>query len=127
MVLLLCAVTLLVLDAPAALRLAGAGLLAVHAGWVLPRHILLGHPGAVCRLRHDGQGWWLWSRAQGWQPVQLLRDSLAWPVLVIVRYRLPGCLWPRSVCIFPDALPADQHRKLRVRLRFSRRRWAAPE
>ena len=33
----------------------------------------------------------------------------------------------RAVCIPGAALAPDQHRRLRVRLKFSRRRWLAPE
>ena len=53
--------------------------------------------------------------------------SLALPLLVLVRYRLAGERRVRAVCIPGVALAPDQHRRLRVRLKFSRRRWLAPE
>ncbi|MBW0235243.1 protein YgfX [Pseudomonas sp. D1HM] len=98
-----------------------------HGAWTLPRHIRLTHGSAFTGLRHDADGWQLYSRADGWQPVQLRRDSLALPGAVIVRFRLRDEWRVRAVCIPRDALAPDQHRRLRVRLKFSRRRWLAPE
>ena len=108
-------------------HLLGALLCLAHGAWVLPRHIRLTHGSAITRLRHDVDGWQLWSRDQGWQAVQLRRDSLALPLVVVVRFRLPGERRVRAVCIPAAALAPDQHRRLRVRLKFSRRRWLAPE
>ncbi|MFC3609160.1 protein YgfX [Stutzerimonas tarimensis] len=98
-----------------------------HAAWTLPRRILLSHRSAWSGLRQDDGTWQLFSLERGWQPVQLRRDSLALPVAVILRYRLPGQWFARGLCIARDAMPVDEHRRLRVRLKFSRRRWAAPE
>lgn len=123
----LASLTLLIVSAPLWLKLLGlAGCLA-HAGWVLPRQILLSHREAWRALRHDEGGWQLWNERAGWQRVQLRRDSLALPVAVILRFRVEGERFARGVCIPRDALPLDQHRRLRLRLKFSRRRWAAPE
>ncbi|MGO2767726.1 protein YgfX [Pseudomonas taetrolens] len=105
----------------------GVLLCLLHGVWTLPRHIRLTHENAFTGLRHDADGWQLYSRGNGWQPVQLRRDSLALPWAVIVRFRLRGEWRVRAVCIPPDALAPDQHRRLRVRLKFSRRRWLAPE
>ena len=99
---------------------------ALHALWHLPRQILLTAPQAITGLRLDGDGWQLWSEASGWRPVQLRPDSLALPWLVILRYRLSAPGWARGLCIPADSLDREQHRRLRVRLAFSRRRWAAP-
>lgn len=98
-----------------------------HAAWVLPRQILLNHPKAFRGLRRDADGWQLWNQADGWQPVQLRPDSLALPLIVVLRFRLRGERRVRSICVPRDAQAADLHRRLRVRLKFSRRRWAAPE
>ncbi|RRV11813.1 hypothetical protein EGJ28_10410 [Stutzerimonas xanthomarina] len=98
-----------------------------HALWVLPRGILLSSRDAWSGLRHDAAGWHLWSERQGWQAVQLLPDSLALPLIVVLRFRVPGRRLAGSICVPRDALPREQHRRLRVRLKFSRRRWAAPE
>ena len=124
---LLALIAICLLSIPAWARLLGALLCLAHGAWVLPRHVRLTHPGAMTRLRHDTDGWQLWSRDKGWQAVQLRRDSLALPLLVLVRYRLAGERRVRAVCIPGAALAPDQHRRLRVRLKFSRRRWLAPE
>ncbi|WAJ39348.1 hypothetical protein OU800_09000 [Pseudomonas sp. GOM7] len=98
-----------------------------HAVWVLPRQILLSSPAAFCGLRREAEGWQLWSRGAGWQAVQLRPDSLALPLVVVLRFRLAGERVTRSLCIPFDALAPEQHRRLRLRLKFSRRRWAAPQ
>ncbi|SDY79348.1 protein YgfX [Pseudomonas sp. NFIX28] len=118
---------LLVLDIPLWACLLGVLLCVGHAVWALPRQILLNHPSAFSGLRRDVDGWQLWCAGHGWRPVQLRPDSLALPMLVVLRFRLPGERWVRSVCVPRDAQAADVHRRLRVRLKFSRRRWAAPE
>lgn len=97
-----------------------------HAVWVLPRHVLLTAPKAITGLRRDGFGWHLYSAATGWQAVQLRPDSLALPLAVVLRYRLPGQRISRGSCIPYDALAPEQQRRLRLRLKFSRRRWAEP-
>lgn len=96
-----------------------------HASWAIPRRILLTHPRAVTGLRRDAQGWRVFSRAQGWQPVRLCRDSVAVPGLVVLRFVRAGHWLGESQCVPRDALNADQHRRLRVRLKFSRRRFDA--
>jgi toxin CptA len=94
-----------------------------HGVWVLPRHLLFTAPGAITGLRRSPAGWALYCREGGWRPARLMFDSLALPLLVIVRYRLPGQWWTRSVCIPADALDTDTHRRLRLRLRWSRKRF----
>ena len=84
------------------------------------------YPQVPRRLRHDAEGWQLWSPARGWQPIQLRPDSLALPWLVVLRYRRPGDRLTRSLCIARDGLSAAAHRRLRVRLRFAPRRFAVP-
>lgn len=112
---------------PLWLRLLLAAACLLQAAWALPRHLLLSHPSAIRGLRRDAHGWSLWSPRQGWQPVQLMPDSLALPALVVLRYRHPGRWRVHSLWIAGDALDAEQHRRLRLRLKFSRNRWAAAE
>lgn len=104
----------------------GLGLLLclTHAVWVLPRAILLTHPKAFTGLRHDAQGWQLHSVAEGWVAVQLRPSSLALPQAVVLHFRRPGQWLDHGLCIPADSLGRDMHRRLRVRLKFSRRRWA---
>ena len=96
-----------------------------HAWRALPGQILLSSEAAFVGLRHDAQGWQLRSRSGDWQPVELRRDSLALPLAVVLRFRLAGKRRVRGLCIPADALDAATHRRLRVRLKFSRRRWEA--
>jgi toxin CptA len=98
-----------------------------HAAWVIPRHIRLTHRSSIRGLRRDESGWQLWSEARGWHRVQLRPDSLALPLIVVLRYRVQGEWAVRSICVPKDSQAADVHRRLRVRLKFSRRRWLAPE
>jgi len=95
-----------------------------HARWAIARRILLTHEHAVVGLRRDVRGWHVFCRARGWQPVRLCRDSVALPLLVVLRFERAGRWMGQSQCIPQDALGADEHRRLRVRLKFSRRRWA---
>jgi len=116
---------LLVVDLP----FASLGVLVclAHAAWVLPRHILLTHRSSIRGLRRDEDGWQLFSDELGWHSVQLRPDSLALPLIVVLRYRLKDQWRVRSLCVPRDSQAADIHRHLRVRLKFSRRRWLAPE
>ncbi|MCU1759665.1 hypothetical protein NTD84_08005 [Pseudomonas sp. 14P_8.1_Bac3] len=119
--------SLFLLAIPAWASLLGALCCLAHGVRVLPRQILLTHPQAFRGLRRDADGWQLWNQAQGWQAVQLRRDSLALPLIVVLRFRLRGERRVRSICVPRDSQAADLHRRLRVRLTFSRRRWTAPE
>nr|WP_272890852.1 protein YgfX [Stutzerimonas sp. S1] len=122
------ALTAVVLSAaPLAVKICLVVLCFAHAAWVVPRSILFCSAAAWRGLRHDDGGWSLWSQRGGWQPIQLRPDSMALPFAVVLRFRLPGRCATRGLCIPRDALSVAQHRRLRVRLRFSRNRWAAPE
>ncbi|WP_045488397.1 protein YgfX [Pseudomonas sp. StFLB209] len=112
------------LDVPVLLTLFGWLVCAGHAAWVLPRAILLSHARAFRGVRHGRDGWQVWSEARGWQPVQIVADSLALPLIIVLRFRPragQGSGWlTRSVCIPRDALAPDTHRRLRVLLKFAR-------
>ncbi|MBD9414252.1 hypothetical protein IB234_06730 [Pseudomonas sp. PDM16] len=120
-------ITLFAVELPLWVALLGVLACLSHAGWVLPRQILLRHSSAFTGLRRNESGWQLFNSRDGWQPVQLRPDSLALSVAVVLRFRLVGERRVRGLCIARDALPREAHRRLRVRLKFSRRRWAAPE
>ncbi|MCQ4315201.1 hypothetical protein EA797_12025 [Stutzerimonas zhaodongensis] len=125
--LVLACFTLVVLPIPTWAQVIVLIMCLLHAIWVIPGSILLSRRSSWRALRHAEQGWSLWSRRTGWQPVQLRPDSLALPMVVILRYRMPGDRFSRGICIPRGAMPAEQHRRLRLRLKFSRHRWAEPE
>jgi toxin CptA len=125
--LLLALLALSLLQLPWWAKLLGSVCCLLHAGWMIPRRILLFHPRAVTGLRRKPDGWELFSLALGWQSVQLRPDSLALPGLIVLRYRRKGGYLSEGLCIARDALEPAQHRRLRVRLKFSRRRWMAAE
>jgi toxin CptA len=106
-------------------KLLAGGLALLHAAWCLPRQILLSSPQAFSGLRHDDGGWQLFNVALGWQTVQLRPSSLALPLMVVLHFRLAGERRVRGLCIPRDALSHAVHRRLRLQLKFSRRRWAA--
>lgn len=106
-------------------QLLGGVFALLHAAWVVPRQILLGSPQAYTGLRHDAAGWQLFNAAAGWQAVQLRPSSLALPLVVVLHFRLVGERRVRGLCIPRDALNHELHRRLRLQLKFSRRRWAA--
>jgi len=118
--------SLFLLAIPLWASLPGALCCLLHGAWTLLRQILLTHPQAFRGLRRDADGWQLWNQAKGWQAVQLRPDSLALPLIVVLRFRLRGERRLRTICVPRDSQAADLHRRLRVRLKFSRRRWAAP-
>lgn len=129
-VLALTSITLL--SIPLWAKAVGVLLCALHASRCLCQLILLNQRTSVTGLRRDRAGWSLWSEEGGWEPVQLRSDSLALPHIVVLRFkrvtgRWPSRLWVHSLCIPADAMAAEGHRRLRLRLKFSRRRWAAPE
>jgi len=94
---------------PAAARLVGVALLvaSLWASWRRPVSVRL-------RAKADGQ-LEIWREA-AWKPVQLQADSVALPWLIVLRWR-EG--WRRlSLALPADALPGDEHRRLRVWLRW---------
>ncbi|WP_339412181.1 protein YgfX [Pseudomonas sp. EA_35y_Pfl2_R5] len=119
--------SLVLVEIPLWAHLLGIGFCLAHAAWVLPRHLLLSAPQAYRALRCTADGWQVHSVAQGWQAIELNPDSLALPLIVLLRFRLSGKRRVRSLCVARDSLARDQHRRLRVRLKFSRHRWAAAE
>ena len=55
-----------------------------------------------------------------WRYVEVLRDSLASPALIVLRYRT-SARHVRSLTLLPDSASPDNLRRLRVMLRWARR------
>lgn len=118
-------VSLTLVDIPWWARALGVLFCLAHAAWVVPQQLLLARPSAYRALRCNAEGWQVFSATHGWQTIELHPDSLALPLIVLLRFRLAGQRRVRSLCVARDSLARDQHRRLRVRLKFSRHRWAA--
>lgn len=95
--------------------------------WVWPRQVSLRHAQSVTALRFDSQGWHVMRRDGSEAGARLLADTFVSAFLTVVRLREPGRWWPVSVILPADAATDDALRRLRLRLRFSRQRWAAVE
>jgi toxin CptA len=117
--------SLVLVDIPLWARALAALFCVAHAAWVVPQQLLLARPSSYRALRCNTDGWQVFSTAHGWQTIELHPDSLALPLIVLLRFRLIGQRRVRSLCVARDSMAHDQHRRLRVRLKFSRHRWAA--
>lgn len=99
--------------------------LVVQTVYQLMQILRLQQPSQRRGLRHTAQGWQIWDAQQGWRAVQLRADSIAIPLLVLLRYRYANQWFYRTLLVGVDSLSSDSHRRLRVRLKFSRQRWQA--
>lgn len=114
----------------AALALAAIGLAALPLGmglvfgatvigllaweWRQTRHVHRLRLAADGRLQClDGQG--------AWCDAEVLGDSLASPALIVLRYRTAERRRARSLVLLPDSAAADDLRRLRASLRWTRR------
>lgn len=125
MVLTLACFAVLLAAISAWLKLSIVTLLVAQALWHGVRLLHTEQPGKRTGVRFTAQGWQLWNAQTGWQRVQLGAGSIALPALVLLRYKYPQHLFYRSAVIAFDSLTHDEHRRLRVRLKFSRQPWLA--
>lgn len=102
-------------------------LLVVFCCWLWPRQVSLRHAHSVTGLRFDSQGWHVLRRDGSETSASLLGDTYVSALLTVVRLRETGRWWSLSVVLPADAASEDALRRLRLRLRFSRQRWAAAE
>ncbi|MDY0207697.1 MAG: hypothetical protein RBR82_13905 [Pseudomonas sp.] len=123
--LLLACVAVVLAAIPLALKLAVIVLLSVQMYAQLRCLRDYQQPSLRRGVRHTSAGWQLWSAEHGWRSIQLRADSMAIPALVLLRYRYAHQWFYCSALIPFDSAPQDSHRRLRVRLKFSRQRWQA--
>lgn len=95
--------------------------------WVWPRQISLQHPHSITGLRFDSEGWHILRRDGSEAAARLLADTYVGAMLTVVRLREQGRWRSVSIVLASDAAPEESLRRLRLRLRFSRQRWAAAE
>ncbi len=97
----------------------GVGVLTVAFSLVreLRRHVLRRHPRSVVRLLAGTDGEWILGLADGSAvTAERLPGALVYPSLVVLHLRTedPRRRW--SIPVAGDALDAESHRRLRVRL-----------
>jgi toxin CptA len=114
-----------------ALPVSGAALgmtaVLLYCWWIWPRQVSLRHAQSITGLRFDSHGWHLLRRDGSEAGADLQPDTFVSAFLTVVRLREPGRLLPVSVILPADSASEDALRRLRLRLRFSRQRWAAAE
>lgn len=101
--------------------------LVVAAGVVLAAALAWRAEGArVLRLREVGEEWWLERGAR--RGMMRLRNAHAWRWLVVLELagEWQGRRWRERVVVWPDAVPPDAFRRLRVRLLCGPRRSLPP-
>ncbi len=100
---------------PGSLRLA-LGLAAVGlTAWGWRR----GSVAATLRITADGRLQFLDEQAE-WRDAEVLGDSFVSTVLIVLRYRMPGARLD-TLILLPDSASADDLRRLRGSLRWTRR------
>jgi toxin CptA len=100
---------------PGAIQLAlGAAVIAL-GGWGWRR----ARPGARLRMAPDGRLQCLDDAAE-WRDAEILGDSFVSSALIVLRYRTAGGQ-VRALTLLPDSAAADDLRRLRVSLRWTRR------
>ena len=104
-----------------------AMLLWAYCLWIWPRQVSLRHGDSVTGLRFDSEGWHVLRRDGTERGASLLADTYVSALLTVVRLRQPGRWLPVSVILPADAAAEDALRRMRLRVRFSRQRWAAAE
>jgi toxin CptA len=110
LLLALAAVMLAALPGPLQLTLGMAVAGLVGWGWRQAR------PLARLRIAADGR---LQSLDDEWCDAEILGDSFASTALIVLRYRMAGKV--RTLTLLPDSAAADDLRRLRVSLRWTRR------
>jgi toxin CptA len=117
----------LLLTGMAALALLAIGLAALTAGMQLVMGAMViglaawgwlqARPVASLRIAGDGRLQGLDASAE-WRDAEVLGDSFVSPALIVLRYRMEGQV--RSLTLLPDSAGADDLRRLRVSLRWTR-------
>ncbi|MDP2431325.1 MAG: hypothetical protein Q8O33_04790 [Pseudomonadota bacterium] len=100
---------LLLASLPTSLHLGGIALLgaSLWKDWRRP---------VALRLRGKADGKLECWRDSAWKPLELRPDSVVLAGLIVLRWREDGRR--HSLALPPDALPGDDHRRLRVWLRW---------
>lgn len=108
------------------LRVALAVVALLSLAHALAVHVFRWLPWALVEAVWHPDGAWTLTLASGQElPARLLPSSYVSPALVVLNFRCGRWLL-RSLVLARDALDADQHRRLRVRLRLAGQARASP-
>lgn len=94
-------------------------ILSVHTIWIGLKHLLYMLPSSVVAIRRSVTNWFIYSRKQGWQMIHLIPTGCviyAW--LVVLQFRVEGSKRSVWVCLPIDGMLNNEHRRLRVYLRY---------
>ena len=87
----------------------------------LDRHVLMVHAGAALALELTAERECaVRTRGGAWLHGRVMPSSYVLPWLVVLHLEVPGRLTARKLVLLPDAIAADTHRRLRVRLRWAK-------
>jgi toxin CptA len=100
--------------------------LVLNGGWTIWRHALLRYPGSIVALEFRGEGECSVRLRRGeWLQCRILPATYATPLLIVLNLKHARSWFRRYVVLFPDSIPMEVHRRLRVRLRWSKLTSAA--
>jgi hypothetical protein len=115
---LLAAAAVMLADLPFWARSAGLLLGSLSLAWEIRHGFPLRQPGGIRAMALDGRGEWHLETEEGQSPARLLAASRVWSQILWLRFQTGGRrFWVLVPC---DALPPDDFRRLRGRLRQSR-------
>jgi toxin CptA len=108
---------------PSGVQFAASLLLLASGLFYLRRDCLLLAPGSIVSLRFDQEGACSYQARGGeWFEATLLGSSLVTPWLSVLNFKPETSRGMRSVVLFPDSIDAEDYRKLRVLLRWGRKK-----
>ena len=109
---------------PAAVKMAGAAVLAISLAFYLRHYALLRSPGAVISFELSDEMVCTLETRRGERMVcELLGSSFVAPYLTVLNLKPAEGFFTRSVVILADAIDAEEFRQLRVLLRW---KWQEP-
>lgn len=112
-------VTLLLLPLPTPLRLALVLLVSCFAVYLIRRDVLLALPHSWQSVTLNSKDDIEITQKNGQRfACQVLSDSVVFPHLTVLRLKLNGRFWPRSLILVADSADADEFRRWRVWLKW---------
>ena len=121
------AATLLPLDLPMPLRIAGVVAIVANLAHALWRHWLLRGRRAIVMIEIiDQRNGAICGRDGIWHDAKVLGTTYVTPALTVINVRRPGARLASHVLLTIDNVPAEDFRKIRVLLRWAHPKRALP-